>query len=69
MLEKKLTVGKSKLMSSGGRLDLMNSVLTSLPMFISLKYPLGCGKDYIFIALGSFGRVARIRPSIVLRVG
>lgn len=39
-LEKKLSCRKGRLMSYGGRLVLINSVLTSLPMFLLsfLKY-------------------------------
>ena len=45
--EKKLSCWKGKLMSCGGRLILINSVLTSMPMFLLsfFRYQLEFGKD------------------------
>ena len=55
--EKKLSSWKEKHMSVGGRLVLINSVLTSLAMFILsfLKSRKGYLKNWITIGQGSFG--------------
>ena len=57
--EKKLSCWKGKPMSYGGRLILINSVLTSMPMFLLSfsKSQLVLGKDWTSIDPGSSGKV------------
>ena len=61
--EKKLSCWKGKLMSYGGRLVLINSVLTSLPMFLLyfFEIPVGVRKRLDFYRSRFFGKVVRIR--------
>ena len=64
--EKKLGCWAGKMLSYGDRLVLINSVLTSLPMFLLsfFRYRLECVKDLTFFALGSFDRVIKRRENI-----
>ena len=57
--EKKLSCWKGKLMSYGGRLILINLVLTSMPMFLLsfFEVPIGVWKRPDFYRCASFGRV------------
>jgi hypothetical protein len=57
--EQKLASWLGKLISYGDRLVLINSVLTSLPMFLLsfLEMPKGVRKILDFIGLDSFGKV------------
>jgi hypothetical protein len=59
-------VAGGKLLSYGDRMVLINLVLRSLPMFMIsfLEIQKGCKKDWIFIALGFFGKVIGITRNI-----
>jgi hypothetical protein len=63
--EKNLSCWKGKLISYEGRLILVNSVLTSMPMFMLsfFEIPVGYAKDWNFIDHGSFGKVMRIKQN------
>jgi hypothetical protein len=64
--EKKLSYWKGKLLSYGGRLVLINSVLSSIAMFMlsSLRYRKRCCTNWIFIDLDFFGKEITIKRSI-----
>ena len=66
-IEKKLSCWKGKLMSYGGRLVLINSVLTS--MLRSSKFRKGSGSDLISLDLVSFGSLMRPRRNTTSRDG
>jgi hypothetical protein len=63
--EKKLGSSLGKLLSYGDMLVLINSVLTSLPMFLLsfFEIPKGVRKDWIFIDRDSFGKVINQKES------
>jgi hypothetical protein len=63
--EKKLGSSLGKLLSYGDMLVLINSVLTSLPMFLLsfFEIPKGVRKDWIFIDRDSFGKVINKKES------
>ena len=67
IFQKKLNFSRSKMLSVGGRLVLINSVLSSLPMFMLFfffKYLEGfCGR-WITLGHGFFDRVMITRKSI-----
>jgi hypothetical protein len=69
--EGKLGWWQGKLLSYGDRLVLINSVLSSMPMFMLsfLEIPVGVGKHLIFIDHDSFGRVMIRRKNIVCPSG
>ena len=58
-------------MSYGGRLILINSVLTSMPMFLLsfFEVPLVFGRDWTSIDRGSFGRVMSLKENTDLLNG
>jgi hypothetical protein len=64
--EKKLANWIGKMLSYGGRLVLINSVLTSLPMFMLsfFEIPKGVRKFLDFFHSRFFGKVTVIRRSI-----
>ena len=64
--EKKLSCWKGKLMSYGDRLILINSVLTSMPIFLLsfFEVPVGVRKRLDFYRSRFFGRVMNLRESI-----
>jgi hypothetical protein len=64
--ESKLSSWIGKLLSYGDRLILINSVLTSLPMFMLsfLEIPIGVRKRLDFLDHASFGKVMGIRKNI-----
>jgi len=63
--EKKLTCWKAKHLSYGGRLVLLNSVLSSLPMFMMsfLRYQKGFLRNLITTNHVSSGKVVQIRKN------
>ncbi|WVZ51620.1 hypothetical protein U9M48_002747, partial [Paspalum notatum var. saurae] len=65
--QKKLESWKGKVLSVGGRLVLINSVFSSLPMFMFsfFEAPKGVIKKWTIIDLDSFGKVMSIKRSIV----
>jgi hypothetical protein len=64
-LKKKLSSWKGKLLSLGGRLVLINSVPSSLPMFMMSFFATlkGCRKGWITIGPGFSSSVMNIRRS------
>ena len=70
-LKKKLICWKGNLMSYGGRLVLINSVLTSMSMFLIsfFKFRKGFESDLISLDLISFGSLMRPRGNTVSRDG
>jgi hypothetical protein len=64
--EKKLSSWIGKMLSYGDRLVLINSVLTSLPMFMLsfLEIPKGVRKDWIFLDHVFFGKATGISGNI-----
>jgi hypothetical protein len=64
--EKKLSYWKGKLLSYGGRLVLINSVLSSIAMFMlsSLRYRKRCCTNWIFIDPDFFGKEITIKRNI-----
>ena len=70
-LKKKLSCWKGKLMSYGGRLVLINSVLTSMPMFLLsfFEFRNGSESNLISLDLVSFGSLMRPRGNTVTRDG
>jgi hypothetical protein len=69
--EKKLASWLGKLLSYGDRLVLINSVLTSLPMFLLSFFaiPIGYGKGLISIGHVSFGKVMNTKRNTDLLDG
>jgi hypothetical protein len=69
--EKKLSSWIGKILLYGDRLVLINSVLTSLPMFMIrfFKYLKGLGRDLIIIVPGFFGNVMNTKRNIDLPSG
>jgi hypothetical protein len=65
-IEKKLSSWKGKYLSVGGRLVLINSVLSSLPMFMLsfFEIPKGCLKGLIILDQDSFGNKTTKRRNI-----
>jgi hypothetical protein len=61
--QKKLSTGKGKMLTYGGRLVLINSVLSSLTMFMMsfFEIPKGILKKLASIGLHSFGKGITIR--------
>ena len=65
--QKRLSGWRSKMLSVGGRLVLINSVLSSLPMFMMSFFEIPRGilkKNWIILDLGSFGKAMNIRRNI-----
>jgi hypothetical protein len=64
--ERKLSSWKGKLLSSGGRLVLINSVLSSLPMFMMsfFRIPKGVLEKLDYYRSRFFGKVVSIRRNI-----
>jgi hypothetical protein len=69
--EKKLSCWKAKYLSYGGKLVLLNSVLSSLSMFMMsfFEIPKGVIKTWITTGLGSFGKDPRKSTDIGLPNG
>jgi hypothetical protein len=63
---KKISDWAGKMLSYGDLLTLINSALTSLPMFMLsfLEIPVGSGKDWTFLGPASFGKAMVIRKNI-----
>ena len=64
--EKRLSSWKGKNLSTGGRLTLINFVLSSLPMYMMFFFeiPKGFEKSWIIFDLDFFGKVTSIKESI-----
>jgi hypothetical protein len=69
--EKKLSCCKAKHLSYGGRLVLINSVLSNLPMFMMsfFEIPKGVLKKLTIIYHASIGKEIQIRISIAYQNG
>jgi hypothetical protein len=60
-IEKRLSGWKGKMLSTGGRLVLINSVLSSLPMFMLSfwKFHEVCYKKWTILGRGFIGRMTK----------
>ena len=69
--EKKLSCWKAKYLSYGGRLVLLNSVLSSLPIFMMsfFRSPKGCSRILITLDQDFFGKDLPISINITLPNG
>jgi hypothetical protein len=66
-IESKLSSWQGRFLSLGGRLVLINSSLTNVPLYMLSLYkcPKGVLKKWIYLGKGYYGKVATIRRNTI----